>query len=60
MITTHVLLKDGTKGDIDGDCEEGDMVTVRLHDENGSLIEVTGEVAVIFDMTITPTKRRLN
>ena len=35
MIITHVLLKDGTAGSFDGDCEVGDVVTVRLNDEDG-------------------------
>jgi hypothetical protein len=34
MIITHVLLKDGTDGSFDGDCEVGDTVTVRLHNKD--------------------------
>lgn len=60
MIISHVLLKDGTDGSLDGDCEVGDTVTVRLHDKDGLPVEVTGKVAVILDTTITPTKRPLN
>ena len=35
LIITHVLLKDGTDGSFDGDFEVGDLVTVRLNDEDG-------------------------
>jgi len=58
MIITHVLLKDGTAGSFDGDCEVGDVVTVRLDDKDGLPIEATGEVAVILDIRIIPAKAR--
>lgn len=39
-----VLLASGTVGTT-GACDVGDVVTVKLHDENGMPIEETGEVA---------------
>ena len=44
-----VLLECHTVGRVDGHCEEGDVVTVRLHDENGCPIEVTGKILEILD-----------
>jgi hypothetical protein len=57
MIITHVLLEDGTDGSLDGDCEEGDVVTVQVPDKDGLPEEVTGKVIAILDTTITPNKK---
>lgn len=46
----NVVLKDQTVGIVEkDDVEEGDFVTVSLHDENGMSIEVSGEVIEILD-----------
>ena len=58
MIITHVLLEDGTDGSLDGDCEEGDVVTVLVHDKDGLSEEVTGKVIAILDTTITPNNAK--
>lgn len=47
MIT--VLLKSGTVGKVGDACEIGDTVTVSLHDENGTQIEVSGIVEDILE-----------
>ena len=44
-----ILLKDGTVGQADYDAIDEGIVTVRLHDENGWEIEVTGEVQEILE-----------
>ena len=43
-----VLLNDGTIGEIEK-AEEGQTVTVKLHDENGNFIEKEGVVIEILD-----------
>lgn len=46
----NVLLKDQTVGTVENDdVEEGDFVTISLHDENGMPIEVSGEVIEVLD-----------
>jgi hypothetical protein len=46
----YVRLEDETGGWVyDDDVKEGDLVTVRLHDENGMPIEIGGNVVEIFE-----------
>lgn len=50
-----VLLKDGTTGTIDDETFEGvhpdefvgEVVRIKLHDENGNLIEAEGELSEV-------------
>ena len=58
MIFTHVLLKDGTDGNCDGDCDVGDTVTVKTHNADGLIVETTGKVAAILGTIITPNKAK--
>ena len=46
---TTVLLTSGTVGTTSETAEVGQTVTVKLHDENGSSISETGEVAEILE-----------
>ncbi len=43
------LLKDGTTGTAEAGHKEGDIVTVKLHDENGMSVERTGEVIDVLE-----------
>lgn len=55
MTTYNVLLADGTVGEIDTDTLDGqhpdvfigEVVTVKLHDENGCLTEASGELVEV-------------
>lgn len=52
-LTYTLLLTDGTVGKFstnDYEVECGDILTVELHDENGNLIYVTGEVSEILEV----------
>lgn len=42
-----ILLEGGTVGTIEGSVNIGDIVTVKLFDENGNIIEATGTVKEI-------------
>jgi hypothetical protein len=44
----NVLLTDGTIGEVEGEVEVGDIVEVKLGDENGLTMYVEGEVLEIF------------
>ena len=51
--TYTLLLTNGTVGKFstdDYEVECGDVLTVELHDENGNLISVTGEVSEILEV----------
>ena len=49
MHSYTVALLDGTVGTVTGDVMVGDLVTVTLHDENGLIIEVAGEVVEVLE-----------